>query len=221
MDTVNPKLFLRGIDGRELFERYLKGDFSKISLTKQGIKAEVIKIRFSPIYGKSVLDSIYRFRDSYNQKRIIVTTDHERFALVGSSEASPNTKYCHWCRQEISGNIVGIPIRLESIDSKYIFYTTGVFDTLECAYTRLREINRGSHYSDPVYMNSEPMLRTLFDLLYPGKKLCALSDWTLLNSNGGPLTSEQYFNDTSTWRELPSVITQVGKRELMEIKTYY
>ena len=66
-------------------------------------------------------------------------------------------------------------------------------------------------------MDSETILRTLFNILYPDKKLCDLSDWALLESNGGPLTESEYFSNTSIYKSVPNVVIQHGKREYMKV----
>ena len=215
MALVEPRLFLRGIDGAKLFERYLQGEFSKNQLIKLQNESKVVKINFKPSYGHTPLDSIYEYKDSNNKVKLVITTDHQKFALISNGSSK---KLCQWCRRPIRSTSLGIPIKMEHIDGKYIFYITGTFDTFECAYSRVVDKNKGTHYRDPVYLNSEPMLKSLFEIIYPERTLLKLPEWDLLEENGGPLKEEKYFSQESRWVELPSIIIKIGKREIMEIK---
>lgn len=110
------------------------------------------------------------------------------------------TQCCMWCRSDIVNNWVGIPTKIERIkeeDKEVLqFYCHGHYCTFECCYSGIkRQFPASCLYKDSLYMNSEQMLKMLYNICYPDDaKLLEAPDWRLLKINGGCLDYISYNN---------------------------
>lgn len=99
---------------------------------------------------------------------------------------------CFWCRQKCPQERIGIPIGQEHKESITVLYLYGRYCSYNCALADLREKIGLSINQQPYFIRSEAMLKQLFYVQYKETKLLPAPHWTLLDKNGGELSSEQF-----------------------------
>lgn len=100
---------------------------------------------------------------------------------------------CDWCRRAFETPPMGVPLNYRlGVDGIYRYQCDGYFCSFACTLAFIRRDN--SAYAggrDPLFRDSEPLLRNMFAKLYPGKKLYEAIDWRLMRDNGGDITQQE------------------------------
>lgn len=120
----------------------------------------------------------------------------------------PNTRPCIWCRR-IKPNAGTIPQTMieDTRNNLYIFQGSLTAHSLNCALAYC-EYKQSVPWNMRDYNLSEAakLVRFLFDLMHPGKRLKAALSWELLDYNGGPLTEEEYDQNTYNFIKTPNIV---------------
>jgi len=100
---------------------------------------------------------------------------------------------CDWCRRHFETPPMGVPLNYRlGEDGIYRYQCDGYLCCFECTLAFIRRDNsayvRGR---DPLFRDSEPLLKNMFAKLYPGKKLHEAVDWRLLRDNGGDISQQE------------------------------
>jgi hypothetical protein len=203
---MNPSFLLRGVDPEQVINELLRGDYKS---TKEVPKSSVSSSLVSHANEAATSDrSAERLAITIGRHKVYIVTTEQRvfYAQLGCTRTPP-ILLCKWCRLRINSSWVGIPINHVKKGQEEYFYTTGTYCCYSCAYAHLRCIlsqYRASSHSSK-YINSEQYLKYLFHQQYPNKQLHASPDWNLLEDNGGPLSREDFFAQSSSYVPLPSM----------------
>ena len=219
---------LRRIDPVLMLRRYLSGEFKNITPPKAKITMSNAFVNLNQRIGSDQTSEIYRFNDKTNSGQLVVTTNHEQYRhnkdINDGKESKKPIPYCQWCRREIKGDPIGIPISMtvDRITNNATFDVEDTHDTFGCALAMLKRVYSCSRsYRDPLYMDAEQMLHCLYYRMYPDKKGTRIEeaeDWRLLRSNGGPLDDEEYDSKQYKYVKVPNVVTLPIKRQYIKLK---
>ncbi len=217
---INPTFLLRGIDPSSILQTYLQGGYDDKPMP--GVKAEAVEnvITADHVVGGNPESEIYEYIDRTNTRRRIVTTNHQKYAIVRDgiqiNGAISNGGICRWCRRKVTHDSLGTPIRMEYIPERdlSIFHVDGVNCTFECTLPYIKfKTHCSTILRETLYRDSETMLRIMFSIMYPGEKMGECSDWWLLESNGGPIKDKDFFSKSHVYRRTPNVILLPSKVE--------
>lgn len=223
--NITPTFLLRGVDTHNVINEYING-----KLLQRPIKNEIIKISTSnvdilPEYSKNTEDQIYSYTDKGNIKKLVGTTNHIIYNVskslsqnkLSSNIILPEGTKCMWCRYELDRTCIpiGIPIRVSKTDQQFTFYTDGMYCSFECCYADLKRNNRYPiTYRDPLYMNSEHLLKYMYSVLHPNEKpLQDAPDWRILKENGGFLDRKDFVSKSHKFYRTYNVIISPCKIE--------
>ena len=102
-----------------------------------------------------------------------------------------------------------------------LFNVEGTYDTFGCALASLKRIYSCHYrYKDPLYMDSEQLLHTMYHKMYPdkiGSRIKEANDWRLLKLNGGPLTDQEYDSEQCEYVKIPNLVTVPVKRQYVKL----
>jgi len=216
--TIRPTFLLRGIDPQEVLERYLNNEFQSIVAPTKKILIDQVDLALDRNVTNDRNAEIYEVSNRSEQRQRIATVNHQAYTY---GLDNPIVKRCRWCRCEIEGKVIGIPIMQEydPVTKNSIFHVDGRHCRFECVYADL--ISRTQMpwgLRQGIYCSSETLLLRLFDMIYPGKKLCPAQMWDLLNSNGGPFTTKEYFAISHFYHPLSTIRLYPVKREYLMVK---
>jgi len=193
---IVPTFHLKKVDPLEVYQRLIKGDFK--SIVKNVRSAQPIESREINVYGSNSDDASFTFKDHNNLLQVIVSSNHN------------DRKTCDWCKQSIPDDsiIIGVPISYAFQAGNHIIDMEGCCHSFECAFSYLKRF-RGYHVStfDPIYANSETILRFLFSLCYPGETLKDAMDPRIYKQMGGSVSNIKHHS----YVRLPSVVIQKAK----------
>ena len=240
--AITPTFLLKGIDPINVLSEYIGGKYNNTKTTnsKPNIGKSVTPISVVPKYGTSSEDQIYIFKDKSNINQTVVTTNHEAYTrvkayyngdglqksqIIGTDEGPEIAKECVWCRSEIKTEALGIPISIEILQDRethekaYVFHIDGNDDycCFECCFSGFKRLNPASViFRDPLYMDSEQMLKFMYSCVYPkGAPLREAQDYRLLKRNNGPLTEKEFFSETHSYVRTPNIILLPAKIEYL------
>lgn len=212
--SINPSFLLRGIEMKTILTNYLAGKYHKLQpKTKLVISNAKTSLTFRPgsnICSTSTEDESYVYKDRSAGTALVTTTNSKVYLAYKKGTLSKETHICNWCRQPFTGDPVGIPVQLKILkDGTYVFYIDDPhYKTHECALAALDHINSGASSSrDPLYLDSEQMLRLMYFKQYPNKgHLRKAPDWRLHSGNGGPLSETEFSANSSVYVRTPNLI---------------
>ncbi len=218
--NITPTFLLRGIDPSSILQAYLQGKYEDKPIPGSKVEAVANVIAADSVVGENSESEIYEYIDRTNTQRRIITSNHKKYAIVRDSNQFqsdiPPGGICQWCRRVFNHEPVGIPVRMEYLSKENIsiYHVEGVF----CVYEELlMMIKLKTHcpmiLQESLFKDSETMLRTMFDTVYPGEYLGDCSDWTLLECNGGPISEKDFFSKLHVYRRSPNIILQPLKVE--------
>lgn len=203
---IEKTFLLRGINPDEIAKKYNDGYFKnciKKAINNSFLDSNIDCDNTKPIYYDS---------KSFN-KCLIVTSNYEMFNNYKDGEGLPIKGKCQWCLLQIIRPPIGIPIKCIKNKDKYIFYVDGVYCSFPCCFSGLKRLLFYTFKNDkPLYKNSEQLLRLMYDLNYPGKKLFEAPDWQLLVENGGSLTKENFFDSNYSYCKIPGYLIPIKTR---------
>jgi hypothetical protein len=95
---------------------------------------------------------------------------------------------CDYCRRQFDTAPMGVPLSYQKQHTGVNAYKC---DGYLCCFECVLAFIRTEGCRDPLYTDSENLLRNMFAKLYPGRKLRMQQDWRLLRDNGGDTTDEE------------------------------
>jgi hypothetical protein len=112
---------------------------------------------------------------------------------------------CDWCRRHFETPPMGIPLSFRlGEDGISRYQCDGYFCCFECTLAFIRKDNHAyARGRDPLFRDSEPLLKNMYAKLHPGKKLLEAVDWRLLRDNGGDISQQE----EETARQTPYIRT--------------
>lgn len=176
--SVNPTFTIGGFDAADLYNKYSMGAFNDITLE------QIKNIRSIMPSNVSTAEILTDNQDS--SKFVIVDNRGIRSTLVSTNVK--NVSKCHWCRSNITGVCLGLPVKHIKHAQELKFETEGCYCSFECAYAEFIK----SFSKDPMFLNTESYLNYAFSISYPNQILKPAPDWRLHECNGGPLTTEKF-----------------------------
>jgi hypothetical protein len=170
---VNPVFTISDINVDDILNRYNQGLYNTVTL--ESIKGQAKPTKTTSIAGDQ-------------NAPVFVTIDNRG---IRSCMVSANYKHinkCQWCRDTLTSEPIGLPIKLKGGVGNLEFRTEGCYCSFECAYADYIR----SFINDPAYYNTESYLHNIFETIYPSKRLKPAPDWKLHECNGGALSSETF-----------------------------
>lgn len=204
---VNPTFTLRGIDGRNVTERYLKGEFQNLALPQEK-KVKIQQAVSTERQGGNTPEyEIYTCSKHIGSVSYRVTTNHLSYDFFKKGQVRKGG-VCHWCKSRFEHESVGIPVFMETMNNKKIFHVDGMHCSYECAYSLLKKETECSlQFQNWNYRTSEQMLKIMFYTVYPNEdELFSADDWRLLEENGGPLSRQEWSRKSHFHIEIPSIV---------------
>ncbi len=206
--TIRPTFRLKGVDPQQVIQRYLNGEYRSLTLPKAKVSVSVADISLDRKLTNNYDDEVYEFTDRSGQRQRIVTVNYSTFEAKRTGKSV--THLCRWCRLPIEATTdpIGIPMLQEydPVNNISTFHTEGTYNCFECVYAHIKACTQTPWpIRNQGYCSSEILLRRLFSICYPEEKLYPAPDWILLNSNGGSLTSKEYFSKYHLYKQLSMV----------------
>lgn len=200
--SINPSFFLKKIDPCQVYEKYKNGKYSHLSLPES--KEKKMEKHTSELFNKyeqNMENPIFIFKDKANYNQVVATSNCQK-ETTGSF-------ICDWCRYPFKGERVGIPLKVEiEKGMPTIVHNEGCFCSFECCLSEVKW-RRGVSFSyrDPLYMDSEQLLRYVYRLCYPkGEVLREAPDFRLLRNNGGSIDLDDFFSKTHKYVRTSQVL---------------
>lgn len=215
---ITENLTLRRIESDKILNNYVNGNYVSLTFPSKKINIITSTININKRLGKNSESEMYKFNNKSNNSNIIVTTNHENY------KNDPNTKsFCKWCRKEITGQGIGIPISIDVNEQTgdIVVHCIDKCDTFECALALLKRIYGCNYvYKDPLYKDSDTLLHYVYHLMHPDKineRIKEAKDWSLLDINGGPLTSEEWESSKYEYVSVQGLVLSPVKRQYMKL----
>ena len=221
------QLMLRRVDPVDMLTRYLNSEYMFLTIPEEKVTmASYVKMGKS--LGNLPTEETYRISDNTVIGKTVITTNHSNYKYFKDKDekkydvVKPRQR-CIYCKRIIVHEPIGIPLEMEynNVDKNVRFYTDGTYCNFGCAYADLkRQLNVPRSYKDPLYMDSESMLYTMYYDMHPSKigtRIIEAPDWRLLDENGGPLTSEQFDNNSYKYMQVPTLVTIPAKRQYIKL----
>lgn len=213
--STTPTFLLRKVDPHKVFEDYKAGKFSRYVLPEKKVEVSIIATAVQSPMGTSQEDDIFAFRLRNNTVQTVATTNQNQYVLYSTNGYEmPVGGQCDWCDDEFTEQSIGIPVRsaeiIDATGKKTAYYMENCFCSYECAFAAFKRLCGVNYRSrDPIYMNSESLLRHLYNLSYPdGPVLREAPDYGLRKrrNRGGPLDREEFNSKKHTYVRMPNVI---------------
>lgn len=210
---IAPTFYLKQIHPLNFPQKYIDGEFKNIDINyikSNNIKSEVSKVHKQvEIIGSSRLSKLFTLVDRNNNTYVCVTTNN-----FSEGEES----LCNWCRTTFKHSWIGIPYRLEYTDDNSTYYTDGIFCCFECAAAELRNYSKTRlNRFHGQYVTADILLESLYNKVYPGKKLIPSPHFSLHEKNGGALSDKDYYSQRSIYVEMTGVVLLPTKRVSLQI----
>lgn len=187
---VQPTFIISDIKFDEIYKKYCEGYYN--NLTLEGIKSGRPKI-VSKIKKKEFVS------EDENKERYVIS-DNRGIKVSFINVMKPST-ICQWCRRSMDKveQKVSIPMSIkyksDEDNSCTTFIGHGTYCTFECCYA---DLNR-TYKHNIKFKDSGTYLNFIYERLYPNKKLKQAPDFILHESNGGPLTDEEFHSDSHSY----------------------
>jgi len=211
--SVTPTFLLRKIDPHQIYEQYIQGQYANIKLPPEKITISTTPIVVQPTVGNSPESDVYTYRTKSNTIQTVVTTNHTRYQICTTSGAeTPDGGECDWCWKEFKHKAVGIPVQVDYIrdngETITKYYVDGCMCSFECTLAELKKHYALSYrYRDPLYIDSEQLLRNLYSTMYPNAGfLRPAPDFHLLRRRGGSLNYDEFHDKKHTYERTPNVV---------------
>ena len=231
--VIEPTFLLRGVDVANVVKQYLNGGFDDVDVPTTKVNSAVRGVVADYSVGRDARSEIYEYVDRSGRRQRVVTINHDNYNKIRSrlngcsykeiienkteqNSDLPAGGICLWCRRKFNFNPVGMPVRIEYMESENItvYHTIGSYCTFECCYSDLKYKTKCPFsYRDPRYMDSESMLRRMFERSHPDEKLTEQNDWVLGQWNGGPLSEEDFFSKSHSYQRGLNMVLLPAKYE--------
>ncbi len=236
--VIDPTFLLRGIDVSKVVQDYFAGKYNDIEIPTVKVNSSVRGVVADYSVGTDARSEIYEFIDRSGQRQRVITINHRNYDNISSKlvnnsyietlardKSSPNNRtigdlppggICLWCRRKFDFYPVGTPVKIEYLEeeNKTIYHTIGSYCTYECCFSTLKLNTRCTfQYRDYRFMDSESMLRSMYERVHPGEHLKEQNDWETAQWNGGPLSEDDFFSKSHVYRRDLSLVLLPAKYE--------
>lgn len=216
---INPTFLLRKIDPVKIRDKYFNGDYAQLTLpnTKINVTVPANLMTIQPTLGTSPECDVYTFRTKSNTLQTVATTNHQAYVILTTQGITPPLGgECDWCRLKFEHSALGIPVKIEEVrpdpntEPTLIYYVDKCLCSFECCLAYLKK-----HYSlsyrhrDPLYIDSEQMLRSLYSKIHPKAGFLSLrqaNDPDLLRVKGGSLEVAEYRDAKHIYERTPNIV---------------
>lgn len=217
----NPTFLLKGVDPVAIWNSYIEGKYANTKVVVDP-NLNINPIQLTLPEGSSPADEIYTIKDKNGIPTMALSTNHSLTRNGGRVSEIPIEGECDGCRKVLEDPPIGIPIRVDydHINNIRHYYVDGAFHSFECAYRKLIE-QQGKTIvsSDPLYSDSESLLLSWFESLYPNEKLKPANDFRLLKPRG-PLTQEMFEQGMHNYKRTTNIFITPIKIQYLQIKTH-
>jgi hypothetical protein len=221
--SLVPTFLLRKVDPQRIYDQYREGKYQTIEMPTEKLTVTTITNTLQPTVGVSSDSDIYAFQTKANTLQTVITTNHPQYVLF-NTQGHPVLEggTCDWCRQEFKHRALGIPIRLEEHvinDQKVsVYYLDGCMCSFECCLAELKRNYRQLYrYRDPLYMDSEQLLRHLHSQVHPNRGfLREAPDYRLLRHAGGALEHHDFHDRKQVYERTPNIVLAPIKVEYLK-----
>jgi hypothetical protein len=212
--AVVPTFNLRGVNFLEIYSAYKRGDYHNLVIPETKIKDVNISSLTATVYSNNESQGMYTKTNKDGSIIIRATTDQKAYEVYNKTGSLPESGQCDYCRR-VKSNLMICPTSLyiiESEDAKsntYIAYGPTLQCSFRCALTYAKLYSKVDH----LFSKSEEIIKFIFGLMYPDKRLDPAPDYKLLIINGGSVSDEEYDNPKYQYIRVSSVIMAPLKLE--------
>lgn len=217
---INPTFFLKKVEPLSYPSKFLSGTYSQIDINY----VKNLRRENEPTTTKKQQDKTIGIITKSTYDKLFMMTDKNNniFTCVTTSNFDPEQKInlCLWCRDNFEHSWIGIPYRME-IDEHgtKIFYTEGTYCCFECAYSEAKfKAKRHKIHLSGAYLSEDVLLKILFNVCYPGKKLIASPSMFYHEINGGPLKHDEFHSGKSKYIPVSGVVIIPIKKMAIKIQ---
>jgi hypothetical protein len=209
---ISPTFYLKRINPLSFSQKFFDGEYNRINIeyVRNNLKRhEICQIKPIEIMSNDPLSKRFTMVDRNNNTYTCVTTNNN----------DGKEKICTWCRGVFGHTAIGIPYRVEYFDSEVIYYTDGCYCCFECGSAELSEKSKtrfNRYYG--LYVTADILLETLYERIFPGKKLNKSPHFTLHERNGGSLTDDEYYGNKSIYIETSGIVLLPTKRISIQLQ---
>jgi hypothetical protein len=214
---INPTFLLRKIDPVKIREKYFNGEYASLTLpsTKINVTVPPNLMTMQPTLGTTPDCDVYTFRTKSNTLQTVATTNHQSYVILTTQGTTPpQGGECDWCRLRFDHPALGIPVRIEEVrpdptaEPTLIYYIDGCMCSFECCLAELKKHYSLSYrYRDPLYIDSEQMLRSLYAKVHPKAGfLRSANDFQLLRANRGSLEATEFRDPKHIYERTPNIV---------------
>lgn len=212
--SITPTFLLRKVDPAKVMENYRAGKYTQYTLPEQKIAVPTITATVQPTLGTSPDDDIFTFRLRNNTLQTVATSNHQQYILYHvNGYEMPMGGECDWCEEEFKTQSIGIPVRAAEItagDRRFTaYYMENCYCSYECTFAAFKLFCGVSpRMRDPVYMNSEHLIRHLYNVNHPeAGPLQSAPDFRLYKrKKRGVIDRTEFSSRKHTYTRMPNVI---------------
>lgn len=114
---------------------------------------------------------------------------------------------CRSCRRRFKGHPIGIPLSYRIVDGEFIVDCEDIVCSYNCSLRESRERRLNPRKINSLYINSEPILRRMFEMQYgPEEELNESLSWELHVDNGGPISTDLFYRGRKVYNPTPNLI---------------
>lgn len=184
-------------------ERFNEGKhFGIKSITKENNIINDLEITIEEQVTTDISESKYRIKDR-GIEVIICTSNHYVYEYYKLHGEYPEDLKCSRCGIKVN-SVYGIPVR-KNVD---VYDVYGVYHSLVCAY----DVYIKYYKSDILFRNTEQLFREISYKITGSADIAEAKDINLLDNNNGPLSKEEYDDDSIRMDNESSIIFMPVKR---------
>jgi hypothetical protein len=212
---IVPTFTLRRVDPKEVYDKYLKGCYAEMKFPKEKISLSISSTATNPTMSSSPDAGVFCSRLKNNTFQVIATSNSIPYSIyMNNGQNLPVGGECMYCRKKFETDALGIPTRMKEYrDSNnrlsLIFYMDDCsYCSFECAFAALKFYSNGqANVYDPLYMDSEQLLRYLYSIVYPNAgHLRESPDRRLHQRFNGPLEDDAFYSNKHAYIRTSNVI---------------
>ena len=206
---------LKKLDPNIIVQQYFSGLDIEIPKTKYQLFDSVAKLK--PKIPTDTTADIYRENDTGGAHLACSSNRNAFVAFIRSVPTSETGGCCIWCRRNCSWDMMGIPTDLKplklsttfgpQVNKRYEVSTELITCSFECTLAQYDYMALTNIVDlDPLFFNSKAIILFLFKEMYPGEELKAAPHYTLLQHNGGSLSTKDFFSGEHRWIRTGNVV---------------
>jgi hypothetical protein len=209
---ISPTFYLKRINPLSFSQKYYNGEYKTINL--EYVKNNMKRHQVNPMKQVEIMST-----DPLSKRFTMVDRNNNTYTCVTTNNFDGKERICSWCRGMFTHSWIGIPYRVEYYDEETIFYTDGCHCCFECASAELSKTSkiRFNRYNG-LYVTADILLETMFERIYPGKKLIQSPNFSLHERNGGSLNDEEFYTNKSIYVETSGIVVIPTKKISLQLQ---